>query len=262
MNVLIFITFNCNNKCPYCWQRDDEELKKLPIHDGKDWYEALSGKFHDDWIDFTGGEPTIVKDFFPLVGLLSRNNMISMTSNMTFDIDQLGAIRKGRLNSLTCSLHPTQKMSNIEFFEKVANAREYANNLAINFVMWPPQMKSVQIHEWNAETIGVPFHKDPCSGYDYTEEEKAIVFNKVGDDRKPLEKMDVLCTAGTDHVVIYPDGTVKSCLRKNVVLGNIFDDTYHRRDKGMILCDVRHECAGCDRDHVEMFDIEGNRIGD
>jgi len=259
MNVLIFITFNCNNKCPYCWQRGDEELKKYPMHDGKEWYKALSENFEDDWIDFTGGEPSVVKDFFPMIGLLSKKNMISMTTNLTFDVEKLSHVEKGKLNSLTCSLHPTQKMETLEFFEKVERAKEYANGTAINFVMYPPQMGDMDKYEMMAEKIDVRFHKDPCSGYDYTEEEKEIVFGTVGKDRKPLEKMQVLCTAGSDHCVIYPDGSVRTCLRKSTKLGNIFDVTFKKLDMAM-MCGVRHECAGCDRDKVKMYDLEGHEL--
>jgi MoaA/NifB/PqqE/SkfB family radical SAM enzyme len=258
MNVLIFITFNCNNRCPYCWQIDDEELKKTKMHTGTEWYKALSANFDDDWMDFTGGEPTIIKDFFPMLGLLSKRNMVSMTTNLTFDPSKLEVVRKGKLNSLTCSFHPTQRMSNADFFGKVRIAKEYANNITINFVMYPPQMNKVDEYEGYADDIGVSFHKDPCSGHDYIEEEREFVDARIGKDRKVLPEGRVTCTAGSDHCVIYPNGAAMSCLRKAVSLGNIFGG--FKKLTEPLTCDVKHECAGCDRDKVKMYDPEGNEV--
>lgn len=61
-----FITWQCNFKCPYCWQREEPELYRKPkFITSEGWitfWNKLSNQFDEIVLEISGGEPFFLRD--------------------------------------------------------------------------------------------------------------------------------------------------------------------------------------------------------
>ena len=67
----------CNEKCTYCCYAQENNFKK-PQYDVLQFFETFreKGKLKgNNWIDFSGGEPTLLKDFDNIIQYLTNNNL-------------------------------------------------------------------------------------------------------------------------------------------------------------------------------------------
>jgi len=110
---VLYLTARCNFACDYCIQKPG----MIPGKPRKPWgrYKELTGA---QWVEalnglpirparnliLTGGEPSLHKDFVTIASELEGFSL-EMTSNLTFDIDELARAMRARGKRFTTSFH-------------------------------------------------------------------------------------------------------------------------------------------------------------
>jgi len=269
-SAILFITWQCQNWCPYCWQRQAQkngEFTPEPFLPVDRWVEALN-RLDIETLDISGGEPTMQPDFFRMLERLNARR-IAMTSNLVGDLTEfVQRISPEKVFSITASLHPTGKMTNDVFTGKILLLKARGFNVTVNFVTYPEQMYMLPHYRAHFERLGFRFHVDPYAQtkffpYSFTQEERDFLRPYIAQDRetffmkKPEAKEDalMLCSGGRTHLNIQPNGDAYRCIFDKVEglakVGNIFDPAFepYATDRP---CSDWWRCSGCDRDKVTL----------
>ena len=232
----------------------------VPFEDQAEGWNKISPTL----LDITGGEPFVFPNFVKMLDLIGRNIHLSMTSNLSSDLTEfVSKIGPERVWSFTASYHPSQKMSLECFMGKLMFLKNRGYKISVNFVAHPeqmwliPKMKSVFEGE-----CGVSFHVDrycssKCTEFEFNDVEDGLLGAHIGTDRSILENYKVLCSAGMDRIVVFPDGMVYRCLVGKLLgemaIGKLGGEICLNREKQ--ICCHRSSCAGCDRDHVTVEEV-------
>ena len=265
-------TFICNYHCPYCiYQKNRYGALYLPNeHSGKEWAEVVN-RFKSAVISVSGGEPFLwagIVDFFQLI---SRKHYLSVTSNLSWDVDEyLPSIKSCRARfTLYASFHSS--MTGFDpFAERVEALVCQGVRVIVSIVIHPSIIGKLEYFKKLLARINVPLefasYIDPA--YQYSEKEKSIVKQyiehpyrqkQMGFDTSPRLKT---CQAGINHYFSVPNGDVFACSggfyfatssiheayrsrKAEFYLGNLFDGTFKPRASKM-LC--KYPCSeGCDQ---------------
>jgi len=268
-----FITWQCNFKCPYCWQWEEPKVyrKKYNIS-AKDWligWEKLSNQFDEIVLGISGGEPFAVDGFIEMLNDFPDNIKYDITSNLSFNCDEFLSYDKILRNcsGVVCSFHPSNPSNSDnyinEFFKKV-NKLSILPNTRVNFVAAPPNLKYYPIIKDFCEKHKIPLHVDRYvplkrGGLEFTEQERKLAESIFSENRK-MQNINkkthkVLCSAGEFHIVVFPDGNVWPCLKKaelkEDMVGNLFSANFKLNEK-WLECSYYPLCAGCDFDNVKI----------
>lgn len=259
------ITYRCNNKCPYCTIFGKYKGEPDIAYDL--WLNAFN-RLKPRIIDITGGEPFLYKDLIPLINGLNKSIEIGLTTNLTQDITQfVQKVNPSRILSMTLSYHPSMSMQKDYFIGKALLLLQRGFPINVNFVGYPEQMYMIPTLKYTFESAGIKFHVDPYAQhegkqYEFNDFEQAFLKKMVGNDRefrfKETEGV-VKCSAGSDYLVILPDGTAHRCMHFNLTgrkaIGNILDPTMKLYDEWQ-LCDQMNQCGGCDKDKTQMIEVK------
>lgn len=255
-----FITWQCPNKCPYCWQEDDTNSKRhqLQLFKSPSEYAAAWNKLNMSIIDISGGEPSIYPGLYELISKL--NCRVAITSNFKNSVMQIAELSPTKLISITASLHPTQTQpTETSFFGKCVFLRNRGFNITVNFVAYPEQLWLIPKYAQLCKDSNLHFHVDlwgqkTNNNFVYTDIEMNFLKQVVGKNR-PIDppKQKGLCSGGTNHINVQPNGDAYRCIleaeQQQHKLGNIFDKDFKLSDT-LDWCVQRHICPGCDRDKV------------
>jgi MoaA/NifB/PqqE/SkfB family radical SAM enzyme len=266
-----FITWNCQNHCQYCWERQRQvrgEFTPEKFQDWKAWadgWNRLVNLISIGFImDISGGEPFIQPGFIDMLKALDNDIRIAITTNLQANIVPfVREISPSKVFSMTLSYHPSEMDLN-HFLGKALLLKNKGFTITVNFVAWPEQMYLLPIVKKAIEENGIRFHVDPYAAtpympYELDEKEKAFLYPYVGIDRKPIvEKRNVKCSAGMDHLTVMPDGNIYRCINDVISgaqpLGNMFENNF-LPNQTETFCAIRHECAGCNRDKVTVQSV-------
>lgn len=261
-SMIIWITFHCNYKCPYCTTRF--RVNSMPQTSPPDrWIQALN-RFQDLKIDFTGGEPLLYPGFPELVQGLDPSHSLAVTTNLSQG--DPAAPWWQRLNCITLSFHPSQmdRDGELDFITRAGQLRyNYSGSMTVNFVAAKIQMHRIPELKPVFEDMGIHFHVDPDADALYTAQELAFLKPWVGSDRLiGQQKHDFfsrprLCSAGSSYVQIFPEGTMIPCFYFPA-MGSFFDDP-PPLDQDLRECDAQG-CGGCDWDANFIYDLAGNLV--
>ena len=187
LNITWFVTWLCNYKCPFCWERVEEEkyrkgyslLNEVPAFK---WSEAFN-KIMPTEIYMTGGEPTIYQHLPDVINHLHPGIDLRMTSNFgdSFKIeDYENFINDGRFKEITVSFHPSEVKTDV-FIDKIAylvkNTKALINcNFGIEMVLYPNDMeyanKILDVCVKYGIRLQFDRYSDPISKYKPSKEEK------------------------------------------------------------------------------------------
>ncbi len=149
-----FVTWKCNYRCPYCWERMEEEKYRGQKTIRNDlspsmWADAIN-RISPRELYITGGEPTIYNDLPKVIELLDKSISIRMTTNFgqTFNLSTYEKmIKKGRFLSITASYHPTEVKKEV-FFDKVRHAKSIGIvencGFSIEMVLYPDDLSNAE----------------------------------------------------------------------------------------------------------------------
>lgn len=230
-----FVTWLCNYKCPYCWERlDEDKYRKLVSNINKNRPEEWARAFNElkpDELYITGGEPTIYQKLPDVIRNLNDGIRVKMTTNFgeTFELDKYSEfIREGRFSQLTASFHPTEIELEL-FLKKVDEALNMGYgegcDFAIELVLYPTDIKYakelIQYCKKNRIKLILDRYADPKSEYQPTDEEREIIEGLICEslnnnlsmrtsEKKQIEEVDrtdfasikqvVLCGAGRNGI--------------------------------------------------------------
>ena len=264
-SAVLFLTWNCNMNCPYCWERQAQKNGKFtpePFIDTDKWIESIN-KLDIQTLDISGGEPFSQPRFYDLIKGINVPR-VAITTNISYDLTSfVRDVSPDRIISMTVSYHPTQKMSFESFLGKCLFLRENGFNITINYVTYPEQMYLIPTLKAQLLGMGFKFHVDPYVPteffpYTFSQEELDFLAPYVAGDRvKPTgdPSKPKMCSGGRDHLNIHPTGDAFRCIHDKVLgldkVGNIFDKDF-KLNKRNTQCDDWANCSGCDRDKVTM----------
>ncbi len=262
-----FLTWRCNNKCPYCWEVQRQKRGELIPEDFIDttkWVNAWN-RLCPSILDISGGEPWLQPGFIDMLMGFDDSIKIAITTNATKDLTEfVQKISPDKVVSMTLSYHPSQRMSYEYFLGKCLLLKNRGFNITVNFVTWPEQMWLIPELKERFEKYGIRFHVDPYaatpySPYEFTEKEKEFLKNYVGEDRKnffgEVDKSPVLCSGGYEHLNVLPNGDAYRCINDKIFskpkIGNILDPDFEL-NKEWTYCSDYFRCSGCDKDKVRV----------
>lgn len=261
------VTNVCNYNCSICWARHEEHEKEKLID--VDLYFQLFKQLNPRVLDCTGGgEPLIRKGFIDLIGRLTNETplAVALTSNISRNLDDfVQKVNSKGISTLVCSFHPEYAPERL-FLSKLKLLRSYGFNPRVNFVLSPYDIFEFKNYKNVFESEGFAVHVDiyspiPSKPYKWNSEENALIEQFASSERKEslVENIDkCYCDAGKEVIQITPKLDVYPCLQYSLIkrgyMGNL-KDKFNTNDLN-ILCDVRRQCAGCDRDHVTIKEVK------
>lgn len=276
----VFATWNihyaCNYKCSYCHapkpgHKDVRKAAYIPIDR---WIEIWRKNYdrYGTWeILISGGEPFTYPGFMELVIALSKIHIISVCTNLEWDVEHLVKhIGPDRLRIET-SFHPEFADIGV-FVKKLKLLRSYGFNPTVNFVPWPPLLEEMRKIKEAIDSTECQLTLQPFIGQfenrsypqGYTEKERQY-FNIFNDDCnlktlnfKTTKESDStkgkLCRMGQNYVFIHPDGEVSRCCRDHSFsLGNIIDDSFRLLEKPLPCNAENCNCWRCMIEGKEDF---------
>ncbi|WP_245168165.1 radical SAM protein [Desulfobaculum xiamenense] len=266
-----FLTFNCNYRCPYCWEvqrMERGEFKPEPYVDSARWVEAWN-RLCPDVLDISGGEPWLQPGFIDMLEAFDDRIRIAITTNASHDLTEfVQRISPEKVFSMTLSYHPSQRMNPEFFLGKCLLLKKRGFHITVNFVTWPEQMWLLPRVKKMFESNGVRFHVDPYAAtpykkYEFFQREMDFIRYYVGDDRAHwfggVDTTPVLCSGGMTHLNVQPNGDAFRCINDKILdkpmVGNILDENFRLNDR-WTHCAEFHRCPGCDKDKVQVRKLE------
>ena len=262
-----FLTWKCNNRCPYCWEVQRQargEFHPEAFKDARVWADAWN-RLKPGVLDITGGEPWLQPGFIDLLQDLDDGIRVAITTNASKDLTEfVQKISPEKVVSMTLSLHPTERMHTDLLLGKALLLKNRGFSITVNFVTWPEQMWLIPTFKELFEGHGLRFHVDPYAPtphypYTFSETEKDFLRPFIGSDRENwlgnAERYPVLCSGGYGHVNVQPNGDAYRCINDKILekgrIGNVLDPGFRLYEK-WTRCDDYHRCPGCDRDKVQV----------
>lgn len=158
--VFFEITNRCNLNCFYCFSNDnillkDHHLKALNINQIKDILDDLASN-HVKLVEFSGGEPLVVKQFVDLVKYARSLGLnVSFVSNGTLFKDETCAELKGYLDHINITLRgynseTHDKVTGVKgSYEKTLNAIKLLNkyDIGVGVMLDPTYLNYRQIED-------------------------------------------------------------------------------------------------------------------
>lgn len=256
------ITFNCNYRCSYCPVPKIEDEPAFTLKQLEGIWERLFRLYGVSHVRLSGGEPSVYRDFYGLVDLLSQTNVVDITTNLSFDVKAFARRFKNESISISASFHP--EYNEIEdFVQRLRILRDHGLCVTFTFVTYPAFMGEVDRFREAVEGNGIyfkciPFHGD-YEGRRYPVEyrseeleqmrevaERSNVpdLNKLWYDwrtksREEQSRGAVLCRMGQMYAKVFVNGDVRRCCADgSQKLGNI-GDRYFRLLEYPQPCDVK-----------------------
>lgn len=165
MRVLWLLHPFCNYKCSYCWLNSENK----PLIDGEEDYIRKSpGEYSHYWdcfnqkygsvrMEIAGGEPFLYSDFPEILSAVSRENIVTVTTNLSWD----PALIIGKINServsFFASYHYDGEASVEKFIDKIMVLQRAGFYINVYIVAWPPHLSKLPLwlEQFYCKGIGV-----------------------------------------------------------------------------------------------------------
>lgn len=259
-------TLLCNYTCPMC-VNGTKRKKESPVN--KDVFLSALIKLKPKILDITGGEPLLKKNIIDIIAVVSKmdNVNLAITTNASVNLDYFVMnVSPKNFTSFVCSFHP-EHTSEQHFLSSVLLLKSRGFNPRINIVPYPLIIFGIKHYKSFFEKHGLCVHVDKYIAhkdclYIYSEKEMLELRKYMSKSRLTnLEaypfrnEKSVICNAGIEVINVTPDFDVYPCLLNDIKrrkkLGNLKDADFSLRKK-KIVCRDHHDCANCDRDHVNI----------
>jgi MoaA/NifB/PqqE/SkfB family radical SAM enzyme len=242
--------YACNYRCPYCWFSEkwhdlSSQNRYPPLDEVLRRWGAIYQRYGSSCIGLIGGEPFIYPRFTELIKELSRMHTITITTNLSVDVDDF--LRQVDISNVkvTPTFHPL--FTDFDKFSKRASLlKESGASSHIFYLAYPPQIKSIQYYLEKLSSLNMPMkvltfwgkYNDKEYPQSYTQEEKKLIEPYLGNregEKFQLDPKQVkgrLCRAGQVYAIIKADGSAYRCGGTSPhLIGNFFEDGFKLLDK-------------------------------
>ena len=250
----------CNFSCAYCGNHSKEHpsVGKYSIEHITESFKAFG---HSGHIIMSGGEPFLFPSFVELCKSLTKDNYISINTNLSARNvpDFAASINPEKVVMINAGIHlDFRKSKNINIDDFIINYKLFQDkgfNIVASYVVKPEQignlakdinfLKSLGINNISAKSFrGVSMEKNyPQS---YTKDEIKQIEKYMHEQIDMPEYLQFYnykgrkCSAGKDFFSISPAGDVRRCFSDETSYGNIFENTFKPLEKE-IKC-TKEEC--------------------
>lgn len=268
--ISVFLTLRCNLHCSYClnefvdnFEREREELS------GIQWAKSLNKivSRSDVPITFTGGEPSLHKDFIYILNNLKSELNIDILTNMWWSKDKIKTFmeeinpdrikRDAPYPSIRASYHPEQMQDGQKLVENVKELQDAGFSVGIESVMYPSDMQLTAIEQMaiRCRNLGVSFrpksYTGKFEGIDDNGKNFSITYGNYSKyNHSAFNSTKILeCMCKTTELLIGPNGDVYRCHRdlfsEQNSIGNITSPGFEIQDISR-PCNLYGRCHPCD----------------
>lgn len=249
--VAAFLTLACNLRCSYCinlHEEPDESRARIATKHmtGDQWISALNRIEPRLPITLQGGEPTVHKDFYKIMGGVRLDHKFDLLTNMQFDpVEFVASVpvelftREAPYAPIRVSYHPGQNDMR-ELLPKARYLQDHGFRVGLYGVLHPSQESIVLDAQEKAIQQGLDFRTKEYLGVD------------SGHFRYPdahTKQFNKSCMCRTSELLIAPTGDVMRChsdlYESRPSIGHILDESFVLEDKWR-PCDVYGHCNPCD----------------
>lgn len=264
------LTHECNYQCSYCqtWSDTVETPKIYSVDEWKKVWDRIYDLYSSCVVRFSGGEPSVYPNFVEMVGVISQNHSVDVTTNLSFDTDNFLKKVKPGCVAISASFHP--EYNKIEdFLKKVLILHHNGYISTICVVAYPPFLDKLGHFKKTVESENIMFKFIPFTGTykgkeypkEYTGKERELMemtakttkdetgkklnenwvdWNANKRDSDEGVKTGKICFMGVMYAKIHTDGRVTRCCGEgSQFLGNIVAPDFKLLDEPL-PCDVEH----------------------
>ncbi len=270
--LAMFISLNCNLKCPYCINLNDKNASRSKMSGnmmsgGADWVKAINrleiGR--DDLpVTFQGGEPTIHKDFYEIVNGIRDDIKLDLLTNMVFDVDEFIAnvpaykfTRDAKYAAIRVSYHPGHNDID-DLIAKTQKMDKAGIYVGIYSVMVPENIEHIKDVQARCKSLGIDFRvKEYLGGFDGKEWHGEYKYmDAISQERRKS------CLCRTTELIVGPSGGVYRChsdlYEGREPIGHILDNAFDIDDL-FRECNYYGFCNPCDiKVKTNRFQIFGH----
>lgn len=286
--ALVELTYNCNLYCKHCYNNSGSHRSEYI--DQKELFKLLDKLSSDGVIaiDFSGGEPLLYPNFlevleyafnkFDLVQILTNATLINKTHielfnkyknkiYLQFNFNGLNKEYVDKFNGLNGSYEALIKVLKlVEPFYSIVSFNITKENVE-DIYSTAKFLKENKVNQFNA-SLSMNIGRAESNNIEYDSETLIEMQNqmkkveniypehvKVTNEAFKRAKTGHKCGAGTDTLVITPNGDVKPCPSANIndfYLGNIFDEEIYDNLSKIEKLDIPQEkyCKDCQYENL------------
>lgn len=252
--IAAFLTFSCQLRCTYCINHHGGDLIKSRRMSADDWIKGLNriNSRSDLPITLQGGEPTIHKEFYPLVRGIKPETNLDLLTNLEISAEEFEKNihperfkRTSPYASIRVSYHHGQSK-----FEELTSKVRYLKDKGYSIGIWevdnPDYHSEVIYRQQVAHSMGIDYRLKEFLG-----PHKGVVYGtyRYADsvNAKSLRK----CECRTTELLIAPDGSIFRChsdlYANRLSIGHILDPLFTAEKLGQWkACAVYGRCSSCD----------------
>ena len=256
--ISAFLTFNCNMNCGYCINKVNG-LYKYSHMGYKDWINGLARLETDLAITFSGGEPTVYKDFYKVVDGL--NMPMDLLTNGQFDrlefMRNVGCRKFKRdtpYANIRFSYHPGYT-NLFRLLSLTKRMKDRGYSVGIWAVCHPDSIDDVMFAKKKADSMGLDFRLKEYLGYHNDKLYGSYKYPEM------LKEKDKIYTCRPSELLIAPDGRLFRCHNHlysgENSYGHILD--IDKLPEDFVRCETKTACNMCDlKRKFNRFQVEGH----
>jgi len=259
--ITAFLSMKCNLNCSFCLNALDSKFNRKDFREmsGEEWVEGLNkiNSLKGVPITFSGGEPSLHKDFIYIINNLKPELKIDILTNLQWNQRKLenfiSKVNLERLRrnspyaSIRVSYHPEQMGDGERLIKNARILQDAGFNIGIWSILYPSpeQLSAINQMQFRCRDKGIDFRLKEFTGMYLGM--KYGNYNKYPDSvfQKNLKK----CECKTSELLIGTNGDVYRCHRdlysKENSIGNICKDGFEIEDI-FRECNKYGECHPCD----------------
>jgi len=264
--------YQCNYRCAYCNAPkpekpdfNEKEQNRVLYLGVEEWVQAWGNiykKYGRCRIRLDGGEPSVYPSFIDLVAKVSRQHLLQINTNLSFNIESFIKVVRPDMVRIDASFHPEYTTLE-DFLHKILTLNENGFKVVVSVVAYPPFLDKIKGYKQPFESRRIPFLIHPFSGefngksypcayemceiskiYSVDEASKLIMGWRKGEKNITKGK---LCRMGQIYGRIYPSGDVYRCCAEGGMLkiGNILDHAFQLLDDALECGSESCPCWKC-----------------
>lgn len=258
--ISAFLSMRCNLNCGFCLNSFEKSFNRKNFKElsGEEWVKALNKieSRPDVPITFSGGEPSLHRDFIYILKNLKPELNIDILTNLywseeTFkrfisEINPEKIRRDSPYASIRASYHPEQMENGEKLVKNAQRLKNAGFDVGIWGVLYPssPQLSAINQMQFRCKDAGVEFRVK-----EFTGKYRGEMYGDYSKYPRAINKGIESCLCKTSELLIAPDARVYKCHRdlyaEEFALGRISDDYFQIKNE-FRNCEKYGQCHPCD----------------